>query len=343
VMSLDISSDSTLLVTASADKNVKIWGLDFGDCHKSIFAHDDSIQQIKFLKKTHYFFTCSKDHSVKYWDADKFEHIQTLNGHFGAVWCLCISNSGGFVVSGSQDKSLRIWERIDEQLFLEEERESAMEKLFEMEEDTRKDVDLQSTPAGKRTLETIKAGEKLAETIEMCEAEKKKNELQELIAKKDLSNEELQQRKSSTQPTETNPLLLNLSPSAYLLRTLKGIRSSDLEEALYVLPFSNVIQFFDYLNEWIIEGKDIELNCRCLFFLLKSHHNQLIANKSIVKVLNSLRKNTRIQLQQFKDIVGFNHAALNYLKKNIELHTNKEFFFEQSLEQHQSKKSKTKA
>lgn len=41
VLCMDISSDSTLLVTGSADRNVKIWGLDFGDCHKSIFAHDD--------------------------------------------------------------------------------------------------------------------------------------------------------------------------------------------------------------------------------------------------------------------------------------------------------------
>lgn len=39
--------DSTLLVTGSADKNIKFWGLDFGDCHKSIFAHDDSIMAIQ--------------------------------------------------------------------------------------------------------------------------------------------------------------------------------------------------------------------------------------------------------------------------------------------------------
>ena len=42
VTSMDISSDNTLLITGSADKNVKIWGLDFGDCHKSIFAHDEA-------------------------------------------------------------------------------------------------------------------------------------------------------------------------------------------------------------------------------------------------------------------------------------------------------------
>ena len=38
--------DSSLLITGSADKNVKIWGLDFGDCHKSIFAHDDRYETI---------------------------------------------------------------------------------------------------------------------------------------------------------------------------------------------------------------------------------------------------------------------------------------------------------
>lgn len=70
-MSFDISSDSSLIVTASADKNIKIWGLDFGDCHKSIFAHDDSVMQVKFVPGTHYFFSASKDRVIKYWDADK--------------------------------------------------------------------------------------------------------------------------------------------------------------------------------------------------------------------------------------------------------------------------------
>ena len=39
ILSFDVSSDNSLLVSASADKNIKIWGLDFGDIHKSIFAH----------------------------------------------------------------------------------------------------------------------------------------------------------------------------------------------------------------------------------------------------------------------------------------------------------------
>lgn len=70
---MDISDDSKLIVTCSADKNIKIWGLDFGDCHKSIFAHDESIMQIAFERgsNSHYFWTVSKDKLLKYWDGDK--------------------------------------------------------------------------------------------------------------------------------------------------------------------------------------------------------------------------------------------------------------------------------
>jgi U3 small nucleolar RNA-associated protein 12 len=135
VMSLDISSDSTMLISGSADKNVKIWGLDFGDCHKSLLAHEDSVMsvrgvmihamqcsvacgpsslwtvagllqltawpmgvvgrgQVQFVPNTHYFFSCGKDKTIKYWDADKFEHIFTLDAHHAEVWTLALSSQG---------------------------------------------------------------------------------------------------------------------------------------------------------------------------------------------------------------------------------------------------------
>ena len=34
VMCLDISYDGNILISGSADKTIKIWGLDFGDCHR---------------------------------------------------------------------------------------------------------------------------------------------------------------------------------------------------------------------------------------------------------------------------------------------------------------------
>lgn len=85
VLSMDISDDSKLVVTCSADKNVKIWGLDFGDCHKSIFAHDESIMQVAFEKKSHYFWTVSKDKMVKYWDGDKVRLLLSVAFAFGLI------------------------------------------------------------------------------------------------------------------------------------------------------------------------------------------------------------------------------------------------------------------
>jgi len=78
VLCMDISSDSTLIATGSADRNIKIWGLDFGDCHKSIFAHDNSVTGLSFVSGTHYFFTSGKDGKIKQWDADIFQKITTL-------------------------------------------------------------------------------------------------------------------------------------------------------------------------------------------------------------------------------------------------------------------------
>ena len=48
---------------------------------------------IKFVPKTHYMFSVGKDRTVKYWDADKFELLLTLEGHHAEVWCLAISRS----------------------------------------------------------------------------------------------------------------------------------------------------------------------------------------------------------------------------------------------------------
>ena len=86
VLSLDISADSLLLITASADKNVKIWGLDFGECRKSLFAHDDSVMQVKFVGDTHHFLSCGKDGLIKYWDADK---VRSLVFWSSEIICAC--------------------------------------------------------------------------------------------------------------------------------------------------------------------------------------------------------------------------------------------------------------
>jgi len=113
---MDISSDSKLIATCSADKNVKIWGLDFGDCHKSFFAHQDSVMQVVFQRNSHNFFSAGKDRLIKYWDGDKFENIIKMDGHFGEIWALAVGGVSEIVVSASHDKSIRVWEQTDDEV-----------------------------------------------------------------------------------------------------------------------------------------------------------------------------------------------------------------------------------
>jgi hypothetical protein len=48
-----VSSDSQLLASGGADKNIRIWGLDFGDCHRSIFAHDGRASLLAHTVRVH--------------------------------------------------------------------------------------------------------------------------------------------------------------------------------------------------------------------------------------------------------------------------------------------------
>lgn len=72
-----MSYDSSIIATTSADKTIRIWGLDYGDCHRRLMT-DSILTGIKFIPKTHQFFTSDKNGNVKFWDADISERILTF-------------------------------------------------------------------------------------------------------------------------------------------------------------------------------------------------------------------------------------------------------------------------
>ncbi|KAI7864097.1 WD40-repeat-containing domain protein [Spinellus fusiger] len=315
VLSMDISSDSTLIATCSADKNVKLWGLDFGDCHKSLFAHQESVMSVQFVHGTHYFFTVSKDKTIKYWDGDKFENIMKLEGHHGEVWALAISRQGSFIVTGSHDRSIRIWERSDEQLFLEEEREKELEELYEstlisqMEKTDLQGGEAEVDSAGRQTMETLKAGERIMEALDLADEERNAWE----------AYEQSKLRGLAAQIPTRHPILIamgDISPEKHVLTTIEKIKANDLDEALLVLPFSKVTSLLYYVEIWAKKNCNIILTSRILFFLIKTHHNQIVANRMMRPMLDSIRVHLRAQLQRQKDLMGYNRAALSYLQRD---------------------------
>ncbi|RKF55174.1 putative WD repeat-containing protein C3D6.12 [Erysiphe neolycopersici] len=316
VLNMDISFDSKLIVTCSADKNIRLWGLDFGDCRKAFFAHQDSILQVAFVRNNHdgnghNFFSSSKDKMIKYWDGDKFEHIQKLTNHHGEIWALAVSNSGKFLVSASHDKSIRLWEETDEQIFLEEEKEKELEELYESALATSLDKDLETDEAelgtvSKQTSGTLTAGERIAEALDISTADL---EIVREWESAKISNPNIA-------PPSRNLIFMALggiSAEEHVLRVLQKVRAAELDDALLVLPFASVLALFKFLEIFAVRSMDIQLTCRILLFMLKTHHHQIIASKIIKASLQTIRTNLRRVLTQQKSEIGFNLAALKVI------------------------------
>ncbi|KZT24431.1 WD-repeat-containing protein [Neolentinus lepideus HHB14362 ss-1] len=341
VLSMDISDDSKIIVTCSADKNVKIWGLDFGDCHKSIFAHDESVMQVAFERKSHYFWSVGKDKMLKYWDGDKFENIQKLDGHHGEIWALAVSHFGNFVVTGSHDKSIRVWEKLDEPLFLEEERERELESLYETgiadslnredgpigsgaaDGDAPSQAEAEATAVSKQTTETLMAGERIIEALELADSERSIfREYEE--AKATLGVEDAEK----LPPPTRNAVLVayDLSPEAWVLRVVERIPGTALTDALLVLPFGKVVSLMAYLNIWAQKEWNIILVSRIMFFILKTHHHQIVANRIMRTTLMSLRKHLRFALQRQKETIGYNLAALQFIRRQDDAERTAQFY-----------------
>lgn len=315
VLNMDISFDSKLIVTCSADKNIRLWGLDFGDCHKAFFGHQDSILQVAFVPHNqdgngHHFFSSSKDRMIKYWDGDKFEQIQRLDGHHDEVWALAVSRGGNFLVSASHDKSIRVWDQTDEQIFLEEEKDKEMEELYEstlmtsLEQDEDRDEEVGAP--GKQTVETVMAGEKIVEALELGMADL------ELMREWEAAKA----TQPNTAPPPRNPLYMALggiSAEAHVLSVLQKIQAAALQDALLVLPFSMVPSLFAFINIFLARSMNVPLAFRILNFMLKIHHRQMVASKTMRPMLDGIRVNLRQSLNSQKKEIGFNLAALRVI------------------------------
>eukprot|EP01022_Parablepharisma_sp_SALTPOND_P019786 TRINITY_DN3426_c2_g1_i1.p1 TRINITY_DN3426_c2_g1~~TRINITY_DN3426_c2_g1_i1.p1 ORF type:complete len:964 (-),score=102.02 TRINITY_DN3426_c2_g1_i1:3822-6713(-) len=336
VLSFDISTDNTLLVSGSSDKNIKIWGLDFGDCHKSLLLHKDAVTGVKFVKDTHYFFTCSKDRTIKYIDADKYEQIMSFTEHHGEVWAISLSSIGDQLFSVSADKSVRVWRQTNEQMFLEEEKEKEAEGMILEELDTQnvavfygqfyrkqKEFEPPKEEAGdnvariesakpvKSKLETLKYGEDLIEALDLADEFKYKVEQYAmqladfevspcLLLKKQAKKEGVEK---PSKP-EADPIIFGQqSIFDFVLSHLKMIPRAELESALRFLPYTYVERLLYYLEQFVRKGKEIELSTKCLYFVLKAYEAQLSTSQSMTQIMYSLNLFARSNLKNYKVIL----------------------------------------
>lgn len=307
VTALDISNDSTTIVTVSSDKNIKIWSLQFGDCRKSIFAHQEAITFVSFLGRGSEFITASKDKTVRYWDANKFIALQKLNGHHAEIWATAVNQTGDVIVTAAHDKSIRIWSKTEELLFPDEEKEKEMDELINetiLADASKEEGEDGLALPSKATLASMKAGERIVEAIEVADIETSKAR-DAAIAKENGIDLELQ---------APEPLLLaagkGKTPAELVHWAISQVPLTELEESLLTVPTSMIPSLLSYVIQWFENRLNIVVACRVLELILKVYHSQIISNTNLRLQLQKLKELQTTQLKEYKDILGYNIALM---------------------------------
>lgn len=176
--------------------------------------------------------------------------------------------------------------------------------------------------AGRRTLESVKGAERVLEALKTLDDEDERvTEYEAALAR--------WQTKPADRPQPVlvpNLLLLNLSPSAYLLRALGGVRTAELEQALLLLPFDAVRGLLTRLLPLLEAEAPIELMARCVLYLLRVHHKAIVANRSLLEVLQPLAAALHGRVARERATLGYNLAALGFVKRAVERAGSGSFF-----------------
>ena len=115
---------------------------------------------------------------------------------------------------------------------------------------------------GKRTAATERASERLMEALQMY---------------KDHTEQEV----AGDKP-ELPPLMMAFGAESaldYVSKVIGGIKPSEMEETLLVLPLDNVTELIEVLAKLLEGGIQAETNAKCLLFLLEIHHGPIVSNK----------------------------------------------------------------
>lgn len=328
---MDFSTDSTLLITGSKDSSLRIYGTDFGDLRKLFKnAHQGGVTDLRFIPKTHMFFSCGHDGTVKQWDADNFQRIITLEGHSGIVRCLTVCPRGAWVLSGGQDCSLRLWERTQEPLVLQEERE---------EELKRKEEEDGATATQRRVLPGEEGAQAVRPTVTTHHTEKAADMILEALS---VYREQVESEGKAEPHYLMTYVYKTSDPLRLVMEVLRRVKSSELEEAIMVLPLDRVLELLVVVGAMLRRGWAVELAARVLVVALRVNLPQLLSSATAKPVIHSLATVLPAKMQELEDMIGFNLAGLRHLKDRVEQRSETQLFVEASQLVKESRRKKKK-
>ena len=131
VTSVCWSADGRYALSGSGDHTLKLWEVSTGRCLRSFEGHTGGVTSVCWSADGRYALSGSGDHTLKLWEVSTGRCLRSFEGHTDSVTsvCLrgdgrcsrspasrqevtsvCLSVDGRYALSGSRDKTLKLWE-----------------------------------------------------------------------------------------------------------------------------------------------------------------------------------------------------------------------------------------
>lgn len=107
VRAVAISSDGQTLISGSWDNTIKVWNLETGELQRTFSGHTNRVISIA-ISPSGQIASGSLDKTIQIWNLNG-QVLRTLSGHSDWVISVAFSPDGQTLVSGSKDKTIKIW------------------------------------------------------------------------------------------------------------------------------------------------------------------------------------------------------------------------------------------
>jgi WD40 repeat protein len=111
-LNVGFSSDGQRLATGGEENTVKIWDVQTGRELHTLRGHSGEVYTLAFSPdaESRWVASAGEDSSIKIWESHAGKLVRSFRGHTGLVSSLAFSPDGRRLVSGSRDKTVKVWD-----------------------------------------------------------------------------------------------------------------------------------------------------------------------------------------------------------------------------------------
>src|SRR5262249_35148867 len=112
ILSCAFSPNSTTLVTASADRTLRVWDTSTLRLKANLIGHSEHVQDVTFSPAGRRVVAASWDCTVRVWDAEKWDLVTTIHRHPRPAFSVAFSPNGQHfaVAGGSGEGSVQMFD-----------------------------------------------------------------------------------------------------------------------------------------------------------------------------------------------------------------------------------------